>query len=347
MAAPVSNFIVSNFTTVFNTDNANFRATRFARRSTSNNRRGSANNIMRRISSVNSMNSTLSLGSIASSPMDLDAVSGESRQKLIIALLTKIIISYQAVHQNTNIYFVIDDSENMDAATLAFLTSVNLPKLFIVFATSKQPPSSVLQIQVPPLSPSAVLSILKGALNAPEEISVEESLAKAFIEASNGCGAYARTLAEYLKRNRLLLGRKVVKANSEIRLNERGQTKLSSLPEAITSHLQSLLDSTTPESGLLIKAASILPVDFSQATLTSLYSKLQNSPPPSHSALELLQSGLLRETMGHDAEADSVQLSFSNMQVRAQVYGSLTSTQRTSLHNNYLNILEKEHGECV
>ena len=147
------------------------------------------------------------------------------------------------------------------------------------------------------------MEIFKDVLKAPAEAEVEEVLGKgedekklrgassirsyfiltrcftslfaAFVEASNGCATYAKTLTEYLKRNRLLVGRR--KTTSEIRLNERGMEKLETLSEAITSHLQSLLDSTTPESGLLIKAASILPVDFEGGTLTSLYTKVSES----------------------------------------------------------------------
>ncbi|GMH72139.1 hypothetical protein TL16_g05837 [Triparma laevis f. inornata] len=306
-------------------------------------RRASLTSKMRSLSSVDSLNSPAP--SPVNTPpnpnqMDLSSVSGESRQKLILNLLTTLVLSYQTAHPDKSIYLLVDDSENVDAATSTFLTNVDLPNLHIIFATSKDHPECFQQIKVPPLGGEEVLEIFKDVLKAPAEAEVEKVLGKAFVEASNGCATYAKTLTEYLKRNRLLVGRR--KTTSEIRLNERGMEKLETLSEAITSHLQSLLDSTTPESGLLIKAASILPVDFEGGTLTSLYTKLQKSPPPHHATLELLQSGLLRET--NKGDDGSTLLSFSNMQVRAQVYSSLTSAQRLSLHSHYLNILEEEHA---
>ena len=159
----------------------------------------------------------------------------------------------------------------------------------------------------------------------------------AFVDASNGCGQYAATVANYLRRNRFLVGsKKRREEGGEIKLNERGMEKIATFSDSIRSHLQSLLDSTTIESNLLVKAASILEIDYSQQMLVLLYTASSKTPPPAHSINELLQSGLLNKT-GNEGT-----LSFSNMQLRDQVYKSLTSTQRTGLHLHLLELLEQD-----
>ena len=163
-------------------------------------------------------------------------------------LLASMTESYQNSHDGAKVYFVVDDSDNVDAASLAFLNSVELKGLSIVFASSRDVPTSFLKIEMPPLEPEPILSILKDVLNIPLDTGVEATLGQAFVKASNGCGSYAATVATYLKRNRFLVGsKKRREGGGEIKLNERGVEKLATLSDSIRSHLQSLLDSTTVE----------------------------------------------------------------------------------------------------
>ena len=197
-------------------------------------------------------------------------------------LLSSITESYQNSHDGAKVYFVVDDSDSVDAASLAFLNSVELKGLSIIFASSRDVPASFLKVEIPPLEPEPILSILKDVLNVPLDTGVEARLGQAFVKASNGCGSYAASVATYLKRNRFLEGSKKMRdGGGEIKLNERGLEKLATLSDSIRSHLQSLLDSTTVEVRTSEGEARYkYPDDSLRSSLTPLARSLISSSRP-------------------------------------------------------------------
>lgn len=111
---------------------------------------------------------------------DISTISREARQALISMLLSSITKSFQnsQLQDGAKVYFVVDDSDNIDAASLAFLNSVELKGLSIIFASSRDIPVSFLKIEIPSLAPEPILSILKDSLNVPLDTKVDATLSE-------------------------------------------------------------------------------------------------------------------------------------------------------------------------
>ena len=290
----------------------------------------SVRQFIRRASSASPASSELQADPLKEK-IDLTTLEGESRQKLIINLLCELI----NLDPSGSVIFIIDDCHNADAASLKFLDTVSQTcgKAKILYATSKDAPSSVPVVELHPLTSTQILAILARYLKMLEGTHVDARLEAALVAAAGGSPLFASTLSGYLQVNRLL---NVERGNNEgsISLNERGLAAEEKLPSAITGHLNQLMDSLSPESSLAVRCATLLNHNFTANELNGLYKRELHLPPPPHSLTELVRAGLLIY------ESASESYSFANANIPELVYASIPHSQLCSLHSHYLTELE-------
>ena len=266
-----------------------------------------------------------------SDAIDLSTLTGESRQTLIIQLLRELV----SLHSADLIYFLIDDCHNVDAASTKFLSTLNSEekKVFVVYATSKDPPASAPTVKLSRLKDDSILKIFCLTFGISPEVQVEERLSSALFSAASGSPLYTKILCNFLKKERHLSYKR---DENYLSLNERGVAELASLPSAITSHLQTILDSMSPESTLLVRCATLLNHNFQENELGALFPLEHNLPPPPHSFCEILRAGLLERDERGETGGGAKRRVFVNVHRSLHTLTPSSRSFKTKAHTLFL-----------